>query len=216
MCRARPAGRAAGGPPTGAVTAACLAIKHEIWRALGGVDGARFRIADNEAELCLRACRAGLALLVTPHAALIHDESTTHGSDLDRARRVRWEPKAAALREAWGATLDAYSRLRSLLSRGAAYRTLAAEPPCHGDRQLQALLDSDDAHIEYSIYTGMRENIQERVSRQSSPKPDEAPNRRLTPRRARGSRAWCPIRSNDDSIIMNQCSPPLQEAGTCW
>jgi GT2 family glycosyltransferase len=111
-----------------AVTAACLAIRRETWRALGGLDGARFRVAYNDVDLCLRAGRAGLACLVTPHAALAHHESASRGSDLDPARRARWEAEAAALREAWGATLDADPHASPMWSRQTPYRTLAAAP----------------------------------------------------------------------------------------
>jgi GT2 family glycosyltransferase len=111
-----------------AVTAACLAIRRETWRNLHGMDGARFRVAYNDVDLCLRAGAAGLACVVTPYASLIHHESASRGSDLDPARRERWQREAAALRDAWGATLDADPFASPMLSRQTPYRTLAAPP----------------------------------------------------------------------------------------
>jgi GT2 family glycosyltransferase len=111
-----------------AVTAACLAIRRETWSNLGGMDGARFRVAYNDVDLCLRAGATALACLVTPHATLLHHESASRGSDLAPARLAEWQREAAALRDAWGAVLDADPFSSPLLSRQTPYRTLAARP----------------------------------------------------------------------------------------
>lgn len=111
-----------------AVTAACLAVRRDAYLAAGGMDEARFAIAYNDIDLCLKLRRAGLRNLVTPHAELLHHESATRGSDLAPERRPRWEAECAAMRSLWGAELDDDPYLSPMLSRADAYGRLA-EPP---------------------------------------------------------------------------------------
>lgn len=64
-----------------AVTAAAMAMRAEVWRALGGMDEAAFAVAFNDVDLCLRARAKGLRCLVTPQARAIHFESASRGLD---------------------------------------------------------------------------------------------------------------------------------------
>lgn len=112
----------------GAVTAACLAVRRDAYLAVGGMDEARFAVAYNDVDLCLKLRRAGLRNIVTPHAELIHRESATRGSDETPERRARWAAEQEALRSAWGAALDADPAMSPMFSRADAFRRLA-EPP---------------------------------------------------------------------------------------
>ena len=72
-----------------AVLGACLAIRREVYREVGGMDEA-FAVSHNEIDLCLRLSDRGLRTVFTPHAVLMHAESATRGYDLtDRQRAIR-------------------------------------------------------------------------------------------------------------------------------
>jgi GT2 family glycosyltransferase len=77
-----------------AVTGACLAIRGELFRELGGFDEG-YRNSFEDADLCLRAVARGWRVIYEPASALFHLESQTPGrSDHDRANftrfRARW------------------------------------------------------------------------------------------------------------------------------
>jgi glycosyltransferase involved in cell wall biosynthesis len=85
----------------GAVTAACLVLRRDAWRAVGGMDEKNLPVAYNDVDLCLRLRAAGLKILWTPFAELIHHESATRGPD-DSGRLHR---AAAFMRARWGEAL---------------------------------------------------------------------------------------------------------------
>ena len=89
-----------------AVTAACLAIRREVWMQAGGMDEG-LPVAWNDVDLCQRVRRAGLRVLWTPDAVLLHLEGATRGEDAaDPARQARFLADAARYRAAWGETAD--------------------------------------------------------------------------------------------------------------
>ncbi len=89
-----------------AVTGACLAITAETWRLVGGMDE-RFAVTWNDIDLCLRVRRAGLRVVWTPRATLIHRESTTRGLEAaDAAKLARFREEQALMRAEWGDTLE--------------------------------------------------------------------------------------------------------------
>jgi ADP-heptose:LPS heptosyltransferase/GT2 family glycosyltransferase len=55
------------------VTGACQLIPRPVFESLGGYEEAH-SVVNNDVDFCLRAWRAGLAVLYTPHATLIHHE----------------------------------------------------------------------------------------------------------------------------------------------
>jgi len=61
-----------------AVTGACLMMRRELFRELGGWDPA-FRLDFGDADLCLRARARGYRVVWTPRAVLTHRESATRG-----------------------------------------------------------------------------------------------------------------------------------------
>jgi ADP-heptose:LPS heptosyltransferase/GT2 family glycosyltransferase len=65
-----------------AVTGACLLVRRDIFEELGRFDEAH-DVVNNDLDFCLRAHRAGLRAIYTPHATLIHHElaSRDHLSD---------------------------------------------------------------------------------------------------------------------------------------
>ncbi len=59
-----------------AVTAACIAMRKQVFEELGGFDEA-FPVVYNDVDLCLRARRAGYEIVCEPAAVLAHCESAT-------------------------------------------------------------------------------------------------------------------------------------------
>ncbi len=89
-----------------AVTAACLAMRAEVWAQVGGMNE-RLPVAWNDVDLCQRVRAAGLRVIWTPHAVLLHLEGETRGEDAaDPARQARFLADQALYRETWGNAAD--------------------------------------------------------------------------------------------------------------
>ena len=58
-----------------AVTGACLLVKTEVFRKVGGFDEDRYPVDFNDIDLCLRIGAAGYRVLYSPYAELCHYES---------------------------------------------------------------------------------------------------------------------------------------------
>lgn len=76
------------------VTAACLAIRKEVYDKVGGFDE-EFRVTYNDVDLCLRLHTKGYQNLYTPYAQLIHHESISVGLPEEVAKRDTKEFRAA-------------------------------------------------------------------------------------------------------------------------
>ncbi|MFT8244256.1 glycosyltransferase family 2 protein [Roseomonas sp. BN140053] len=89
-----------------AVTGACLALRRDVFRAVGGMDE-RLAVTWNDVDLCLRVRAAGLRVVWTPHAALLHRESVSRGLEAaNREKQERFRAEQALVRERWGEALD--------------------------------------------------------------------------------------------------------------
>ncbi len=89
-----------------AVTAACLAIRADTWAQVGGMNE-QLPVAWNDVDLCQRVRAAGLRVIWTPHAVLLHLEGETRGEDAaDPARQARFLADQALYRATWGAAAD--------------------------------------------------------------------------------------------------------------
>jgi len=89
-----------------AVTAACLAIRADVWAQVGGMNE-QLPIAWNDVDLCQRVRAAGLRVIWTPHAVLLHLEGETRGEDAaDPVRQARFLADQALYRETWGDAAD--------------------------------------------------------------------------------------------------------------
>ena len=100
-------GRAMQAREVSAVTAACLAIRRDLFAEIGGFDAARLAIAYNDVDLCLRLRAAGKRIVWTPFARLIHHESRSRGAEDTPEKRARLAEEAAVMKERWGAELAA-------------------------------------------------------------------------------------------------------------
>lgn len=86
-----------------AVTAACLAVSRDHFRAVGGFNEVDVPIAFSDVDLCLRLRKHGLRNIYTPFAELYHHESSTRGSDLATLeKRDAFEQARAYMNKTWG------------------------------------------------------------------------------------------------------------------
>ena len=90
-----------------AATAACLAVRREVFDAAGGFDADNLPVAFNDIDLCLKIGALGLKVIWTPQADLTHRESASRGSDLEARHAERFAREAAWMRQRWGQVLDA-------------------------------------------------------------------------------------------------------------
>ncbi|MCA1453663.1 glycosyltransferase family 2 protein [Bradyrhizobium sp. BRP22] len=112
-----------------ALTAACLVTRRSDYLAVGGMDEARFAVAFNDVDYCLRLRVAGKRIVFTPHAKLVHAESASRGKDVRADRRDRFERERTLLRARWGELLNQDPAYNPLLSRdGIPYSGLAWPP----------------------------------------------------------------------------------------
>ena len=99
-----------------AVTAACLAVRRDVFEAVGGLDAIDLTVALNDLDLCLRIRALGLRVVFTPYAVLYHLESASRGPDTGvNAERFRRECRT--IRDRWGPVLDADGFYNSNFSR---------------------------------------------------------------------------------------------------
>jgi GT2 family glycosyltransferase len=87
------------------VTAACLAIRRDVYFEAGGFDEEALTVAFNDVDFCLKVEALGYRNLYTPFAELIHHESASRGQENtpDKVRRFRGEIEAIQGR--WGERL---------------------------------------------------------------------------------------------------------------
>ncbi|WP_197077602.1 glycosyltransferase [Hyphomicrobium sp. 99] len=84
-----------------AVTGACLVVRREIFKEVGGLDDKNLPVSFNDVDFCLKVRAAGYFNVWTPYAELYHLESVSRGSDalpqnVERARR-----ETAYMRSKW-------------------------------------------------------------------------------------------------------------------
>lgn len=84
------------------VTGACMAVRTEVFRSLGGFDSANFPLEGNDADFCYRARAAGLSVIYDPYATLYHLESKSRGFSVSGEDRAASLAAQALLRARWG------------------------------------------------------------------------------------------------------------------
>ncbi|WP_207539495.1 glycosyltransferase family 2 protein [Sabulicella rubraurantiaca] len=89
-------------------TAACLTVRSDVFRQVGGFNEIDVAISFNDVDLCLRITELGLRHIWTPFAQLFHLESASRGrDDMTSESKARAEREGRYMRERWGAILDA-------------------------------------------------------------------------------------------------------------
>lgn len=84
-----------------AVTAACLAIRREIYQQVGGLDQDKLGVAWNDVDLCMKVRSLGYRNLWTPHATLYHHEGLSRGADDTRNKMKRVESERQVMMTRW-------------------------------------------------------------------------------------------------------------------
>ncbi len=87
------------------VTAACLAVRREIFEDLNGFDE-RLAIAFNDVDFCVRLREEGWRIIWTPQVEHYHLESQTIGHHASDDRALAFQKEVRMMRERWGAILD--------------------------------------------------------------------------------------------------------------
>jgi glycosyltransferase involved in cell wall biosynthesis len=89
-----------------AVSAACMVVRKEIYRAVGGLDEENLKNAYNDVDFCLRVREAGYRNVWTPYAELFHHESSPRGADGDLDEKARFDREAQYIVRRWGRLLQ--------------------------------------------------------------------------------------------------------------
>ena len=89
-----------------AVTAACLAVRRDLFLEIGGLDERNLMVAFNDVDLCLRLCSAGYRNVWTPFAELYHKESASRGEDMEHEKFRRFQAEIDFMRSRWAKQLD--------------------------------------------------------------------------------------------------------------
>jgi len=87
-----------------AVTAACLAVRRNLYLEVGGLNE-EFQVAFNDVDFCLRLSELGHRNIWVPNVVLYHHESLSRGSDNtpEKLRLIRHEQRLMV--DKWGGTL---------------------------------------------------------------------------------------------------------------
>lgn len=93
-----------------AVTGACLMIKSDLFKQIGGFSKL-LPIAFNDIDLCLEVFKIGLRIVWTPYALLYHHESLTRGLDISPEKANRLKEEKEYCKRKW----------RDLLAKGDPY-----------------------------------------------------------------------------------------------
>lgn len=84
-----------------AVTAACMLVDAEDFRAVGGFDET-FRVAFNDIDLCMKIRDMGKKIVFTPYAELYHYESKSRGLEDTPEKQFRFDKEVKRFEEKWG------------------------------------------------------------------------------------------------------------------
>jgi len=88
------------------VTAACLLIRSDVYRAVGGLDEKHLCVAFNDVDLCLKVRAAGLKVVFTPEFLADHHESLSRGDDEENPMKEgRFFVEMQIMIERWGSVL---------------------------------------------------------------------------------------------------------------
>lgn len=98
-----------------AVTAACLAIRKELFCSVGEFNQKQLPVAFNDIDLCLRLREQGYQVIWTPYAELVHHESATRVDDETRSDEIKTEVQFMQIRwHKWINSDPAYNQHLSL------------------------------------------------------------------------------------------------------
>ena len=83
-----------------AVTGACMMVKREAFKAVGGFDKA-FAVAFNDVDFCLQIQKVGYKVVYNPFAMMYHYESKTRENDEDDESKQRFQNECDLFASRW-------------------------------------------------------------------------------------------------------------------
>jgi GT2 family glycosyltransferase len=85
----------------GAVTAACLMVRRDLFVAIGGFDEHELPVDLNDIDFCLRLRAQGFEIVWTPFARLLHAEGATRSIGVDQERSAATRKQQLAFLRRW-------------------------------------------------------------------------------------------------------------------
>lgn len=89
-----------------AVTAACLMVKHAVYKEVGGLTE-DFEVAFNDIDFCMKVRELGKLIVYNPYAEMHHYESKSRGYEDTPEKIKRFQGEIAKFQTRWGAFLKA-------------------------------------------------------------------------------------------------------------
>ncbi|MCP3933468.1 MAG: glycosyltransferase [Bacteroidetes bacterium] len=89
-----------------AVTGACLMVKKELYKLVGGMDSEHFGVAYNDIDLCLKLRQKGYRNVFTPYCEMYHFESQSRGYEDTPEKQERLERESNVFRQRWEKYFD--------------------------------------------------------------------------------------------------------------
>jgi len=83
-----------------AVTAACMMVKTDVFRQIGGFEE-KLAVAFNDVDLCLRIREAGYLIVYDPYVQICHLESRTRGAEDSEEKVRRFQSEIEFFRTRW-------------------------------------------------------------------------------------------------------------------
>jgi len=84
-----------------AVTAACMLIRSDAFKQVGGLDE-QYAVAFNDIDFCMKITQAGYRIVWTPYAELYHHESLSRGTENTPEKIMRFNREVDRFKEKWG------------------------------------------------------------------------------------------------------------------
>lgn len=100
-----------------ALTAACLVVRKEVFKLVGGFDEINLAVAFNDVDFCLRLVEAGYLNVWTPFAELYHHESATRGAEDTMEKQLRFQGEVHYMLKRWEQYLEHDPAYNSNLTR---------------------------------------------------------------------------------------------------
>ena len=84
-----------------AVTAACMAVRKQVFNEVKGFNEEDLTVAFNDVDLCLKIQAKGYRNLWTPYVEMIHHESISRGLEDTPKKKLREAKEIAYMQSKW-------------------------------------------------------------------------------------------------------------------
>jgi GT2 family glycosyltransferase len=88
-----------------AVTAACMLMRKDVFKEVGGFEEGALAVAFNDVDICLKIRSKGYLVTYTPYAELYHHESASRGYETTPEKFARFEGEIETMRTRWSEVL---------------------------------------------------------------------------------------------------------------